>query len=111
MPNQDDPKARLSAILHAGDVGSLLRVLGWCLLLMAALTSVWIWTGWRAGTWFWFWWTGGFGAGGTGMVAAGSLLRAHAAKDYAALSGDLSSRSASPAEAAGQLPDSERRAA
>ena len=111
MPSIEDYETRLSALTRAGDRGLLLEVLGWWLLLMAGLTSFWIWTGWRAGTWFWFWWTGSLILAGGGLAAWGALLRAQAARDYAALSGSLRARLASPEAGERPTTEPERRAA
>jgi hypothetical protein len=113
MSNPVSEESTLDALLQAEQRGAFLRVLGGCMLLMACLTSVWIWVGWRAGTWFWFWWTSGLGVIGMSLWAGGALLQQRAAREYAALSGTLRARLASPLKAEGGVSpaDSQRRAA
>ena len=113
MSHNESRETILDATVHAEEKGEFLRVLGECILLMAGLTSIWIWVGWRAGTWFWFWWTSGLATLGMSLVTAGILLRERAARGYAAGSGRPRARLASRSGTEGELSpaDPERRAA
>lgn len=64
--------------------GAVLEVLGWTMLFMAGIGCVWIWVGWRAGTWFWFWFAAVLGIVGITLAAAGRWKRWRAAKTLAA---------------------------
>jgi hypothetical protein len=85
----------LDAALRDEENGNSLVVFGWTLWLMGAITIVWIFVGWRDGTWFWFWCTAALGLVGAGAAVAGSVLRARSARTFA-LASDLQ-RAAEPA--------------
>jgi hypothetical protein len=113
MSNSDTELKAVDAAACKEERGAVLEVLGGVMLFMAGITCVWIWVGWRAGTWFWFWCTAGLGLIGTMVAAAGMQRRARAAKDYAAWSESLRSKMAASSMAEElPVPDgTERRAA
>ncbi|HEU5336695.1 MAG TPA: hypothetical protein VFU27_12065 [Terriglobales bacterium] len=45
-------------------LGSILITIAWQLIVFDCLVGVWIWVGFRTGSWLWFWWVVG-----TGFVA------------------------------------------
>jgi hypothetical protein len=88
----------MDASIEEQEMGQVLRVLGWTILAMCSITCVWIWTGWRAGSWFWFWVTFGLGFLGGTIVAAGARLRSRAAIELAAATAEIGRRAAKAAK-------------
>ena len=92
MSNYDDEQKAMDAAIHDEDSGRVFQTVGWTMMGICTITSVWIFVGWRAGSWFWFWITLGLGIVATGFITAGALLRSRAAKDFAAAGVAIRSR-------------------
>ncbi len=84
MPDEKRARATMDVALVRERKGEVFVVLGGTLLGMAAITCVWVLTGFRAGSWFWFWWTGALVVLGLGFVAAGIAVRSLAQEQFAA---------------------------
>jgi fatty acid desaturase len=100
VANYESERKSLDAAIQEEETGHDLIVLGGTVASMTAITCLFIWVGWRAGTWFWFWWTSALALLGTGLAMTGALLRAHSAKKLAALGGIR--REESPARHGGE---------
>src|SRR3974377_13610 len=74
---------------RAEQQGHVLQVLGWLMLGMAGITVLWVWTGWRSGSWFWLWVTGAVAFLGLSSAGIGTRMRERGARNYAALSSML----------------------
>lgn len=59
---------------------SILQTLGWTLLVFDCIIASWVWTGFRAGTYFWLYWMIIEGAAGFVLVLVGSHLRSKAGR-------------------------------
>jgi hypothetical protein len=99
MTNYDEPRA-LRVALEDQHIGSVLQTLGWVLLAFDAIPAIWIWIGFRSGSYFWLDWVLVEGALGFGLVAAGTLLRSRAARDFARLGPGMTAPSMYTAERA-----------
>ena len=58
----------------------VLRVLGWTCIVWAAMISIWVWMGLRAGSGLWLWSMVGLFVGGVICVGIAAFLQARAAK-------------------------------
>ncbi len=59
MPMTELEKERLritDEAVHTQRLGSVLVTVGWVLIAMDCILSVWIWVGLRSGSDFWLWW-------------------------------------------------------
>lgn len=92
MTNADEQRA-MDAAIHDEHAGLVLQVTGWTILIFCSIPAMFLFVGWRSGSWFWFWLLAGMGAVGLGLVAGGAYLRSRSSKDFAAVSGTLRSRS------------------
>jgi hypothetical protein len=97
--NHDEPRA-MDLVAEDQHTGSALQALGWVLLAFAGIPAVWIWAGFRSGSLFWVYWVAAECVLGFGLVAAGTLLRARSARDFARLGSDITAPSRYAAEQA-----------
>lgn len=95
MANYGNEQRGMDAAIHDEHAGLVLQVVGWTVLFFCSIPAMFLFVGWRSGSWFWAWVTLGLGVVGLGLVGAGAFLRSRSARDFAALSGTLRSRSVS----------------
>lgn len=93
MADYESEQRAMDAAIHEEHAGLVLQSVGWTILFFCSIPAVFLFVGWRSGSWFWFWFLLGLGVAGLGLVAGGLFLRSRSAKDFAALSGALRSRS------------------
>ena len=60
--------------------GLFLKTIGWLMICWAAMISIWVWMGLRAGSNWWLWGSVGLLVGGGIIVAIGNLLQSKAAR-------------------------------
>jgi hypothetical protein len=65
-------------------IGTTMQTLGWVLIIFDLIPAVWLWVGWREGSWLWFWWVLGEAVIGGVLLIAGTIMRSNAARDLAA---------------------------
>jgi len=70
--------------VHEQRLGSVLITVGWVLIAMDCILSVWIWVGLRSGSDFWLWWVIIEGVLGVGIIFWGRHKRAKALELIAA---------------------------
>ena len=58
-----------------------LRTLGGLALSVAGIWALWIWTGWRAGSWLWFYLSGAVGLAGIVLYGAGAIARSRVTQE------------------------------
>jgi hypothetical protein len=74
--------------------GSVMQTLGWVLLVFDSIPAVWIFVGFRTGSYFWLYWVVIEAAIGFGLLIAGTIFRSKAARDFSAAAGEGSARGA-----------------
>jgi hypothetical protein len=89
MPDLITEQKTIDAAIRDQEKGEVLEVQGGALMLMAVITCVWIFVGWRAGSWFWFWWTGGLVLVGLSLAGTGVWLCSRGARNFAEMSGTI----------------------
>ena len=89
MADLNAEQKSIDAALRDQENGEVLQVQGGALMLMAVITCVWIFVGWRDGSWTWFWWTGGLVLIGMALAGTGTWLRLRGAEDFAEQSGTM----------------------
>jgi hypothetical protein len=62
-----------------------LEVTGWTILVFVAIPVLFVFTGWRAGSWFWFWATAILGLIGLVLTGTAALMRIRAAERFKTL--------------------------
>ena len=82
--------------------GSVLQTLGWVLLVFATIPAVWIWAGFRVGSYFWLYWVLGEGVLACSLLIAGTILRSKAARHFARFAPSIVAPSEYEAEQARQ---------
>jgi hypothetical protein len=86
MSGMENRQAARDAALREEENGRSLWVLGGAILGMSGITLIFIWAGWRAGSWLWFWITAALGFFGLLAMAGGSWKQAMASRRFYALS-------------------------
>ena len=57
MSNYDREQREMDGVQQKLRLGTILEVTGWTLLAFLAIPVIFVWTGWRAGSYFWLYWT------------------------------------------------------
>lgn len=79
MSQHDREQIEVDVVVADLRRASALQVAGWTLLVFDALIiGIWLFTGYRAGTWFWLYWFVIEGALGLALVVVGSYLKTRA---------------------------------
>jgi hypothetical protein len=100
MTNYHDEPRAMDLVLDDQHTGSVLQTLGWVLLVFAAIPAVWIWVGFRIGSYFWLVFVAVECLLGFSLVAAGTALRARSARDLGRGGADITAPSMFGAEQA-----------
>lgn len=79
MSEHDREQVEMESVIADLRRASAIQVVGWTLLVFDALIiGIWVFTGYRSGTWFWLYWFVIEGALGLALVVVGSYLKTKA---------------------------------
>ena len=92
VSNDKDELRIIDAAMDREALGLALQTAGYMILGFCSITCVWIFVGWRVGSWFWFWVTLALAVMGMGAAAAGSLIGGRADATIAARSATMRAR-------------------
>jgi hypothetical protein len=70
------------AAIEEQQFGRVLSVLGWTLIIFDCVVGVWIWVGFRSGSFFWLYWVVGTGAVAVVLLWYGAHKQARETKDF-----------------------------
>ncbi len=78
----NDPRAMLMSE-RAARKGTVLKAVGWLLIVFDLIPVVWLWVGWRSGSDFWMWWVLAEGVIGVALLIAGTIVKSRSAREFA----------------------------
>jgi hypothetical protein len=79
MSEHNREQVEMESVIADLGRASAIQVIGWTLLVFDALViGIWLFTGYRSGTWFWLYWFVIEGALGLALVVASSYLKTRA---------------------------------
>lgn len=85
MSNYDLEQRQMDAMTYDLRWASILQTVGWVLLVFDSIIVTFVWTGFRAGTYFWLYWLIIEGAIGFGLVMVGAYLKSIAGRHISRL--------------------------
>ena len=78
MADKNNKERDMDTAVDREELGLGLQTTGIMVVGFCSITGLWIFTGWRVGSWFWFWVTAALLLVGSGAAAVGSLIRGNA---------------------------------
>ena len=92
MSDYNDELQLMDAAVDRAELGLALQTVGYLIAGFCSITCLWIFTGWRVGSWLWFWITVGLFFIGMGTAAAGSRIRGKAYEVIAGIGVSMQTR-------------------
>lgn len=89
MSNYDQEQREMDEVTDDLRLASILQTIGWVLLGFNGIVVTWVWTGFRAGSYFWLYWTIIESGLGFSLVMAGSYLKTRAGRRISRLGAEV----------------------
>ncbi len=86
MSNYDREQREMDGVQQKLRLGTILEVTGWTLLAFLTIPVTFVWTGWRAGSYFWLYWTVIEGVLGLALSMVGKYFKNKAGSGVSRLS-------------------------